>query len=844
MFKKLNITIALFINLFLFNCSPYTQEIEYALKYENKSRLIDIIENLSLKRAGSMSDQNLIKAVIGLINIEISDGYHHFSVADLQYGIECWERALLYLNNPNITNRLNIGGYVWQSQARIKFAAQYQSITEKLNRIINDKENLDELILFFNSDSLSNISNYDLSIQIYTDQVQQLFGLVNYRAPFNYYKYLGDRIYYNPDDFDTYLEQQKSLMNIMLQVDKAPKSNSFFIFSKLVSFGGLKMLKEYKYFFNRSLEFLNAEQFTNQDTRLLALSSIGSNSHHMNEKNQVKNYLENYYNKFDLNISNDINNIYEAYIAHTLGIGPFQILDIQSNINNLSSEYGYQFIIDNVDDYQLKDKLITKLSSNNSQNHFFLSISIDSLNTFIDAETFNNKIDSKYQIDKQVVPNSEYNNAVDNVVYWEHEVARIRTANAQCDTKKTNADGWAGVAEAIAIAACKQPIPIADLNQARQKLSKTPTTKEINIYQDYSFNHIGHAINGNIDITLSITYLDKTVDIKLDDEFVSQTSSKIGVAINDYYNHKETSSPLPTKLLLKDFLITRLTNKIAATLSYKSLSKYFNMDNLFNKEYIIEQFSEHPNFLSMFTYSDPDSAPLNLKLSNKKNNFKKLKDAIKHSAGASCQIVAYNNDFDNTSSGSGYFISEDGFLVTNLHVIADKQNFLLLREIDNKIVVKNAVVLYSDDSYDLALLKTNDLFSNSNIISVNPDINLEMGDEIVYVGYPSVLITKGSEPFTSQGIISQIKKDEYNNAKIVLFDITANPGSSGSAVIIKMTGELIGTLTWGFGRTITVDDLFTIIGGGSKNIKERQIAGTSAHTLYDFLSESGLIIKN
>ena len=87
-------------------------------------------------------------------------------------------------------------------------------------------------------------------------------------------------------------------MNIMLQVDKAPKSNSFFIFSKLVSFGGLKMLKEYKYFFNRSLEFLNAEQFTNQDTRLLALSSIGSNSHHMNEKNQVKNYLENYYNKF------------------------------------------------------------------------------------------------------------------------------------------------------------------------------------------------------------------------------------------------------------------------------------------------------------------------------------------------------------------------------------------------------------------------------------------------------------------------------------------------------------------------------------------------------------------
>ena len=174
MFKKLNITIALFINLFLFNCSPYTQEIEYALKYENKSRLIDIIENLSLKRAGSMSDQNLIKAVIGLINIEISDGYHHFSVADLQYGIECWERALLYLNNPNITNRLNIGGYVWQSQARIKFAAQYQSITEKLNRIINDKENLDELILFFNSDSLSNISNYDLSIQIYTDQVQHL----------------------------------------------------------------------------------------------------------------------------------------------------------------------------------------------------------------------------------------------------------------------------------------------------------------------------------------------------------------------------------------------------------------------------------------------------------------------------------------------------------------------------------------------------------------------------------------------------------------------------------------------------------------------------------------------
>lgn len=146
-------------------------------------------------------------------------------------------------------------------------------------------------------------------------------------------------------------------------------------------------------------------------------------------------------------------------------------------------------------------------------------------------------------------------------------------------------------------------------------------------------------------------------------------------------------------------------------------------------------------------------------------------------------------------SGSGVIISEDGYIVTNNHVIdgAEKLEVTL-----NDNSTYNATVVGTDESTDIALIKINAkglhpiVFGNSDAVKV--------GEWCVAVGNPF-----GLNSTVTAGIISAKGRgvNESSSMGIKSFiqhDAAVNPGNSGGA-LVNTAGELIGINTMIYSTT-------------------------------------------
>ncbi len=144
------------------------------------------------------------------------------------------------------------------------------------------------------------------------------------------------------------------------------------------------------------------------------------------------------------------------------------------------------------------------------------------------------------------------------------------------------------------------------------------------------------------------------------------------------------------------------------------------------------------------------------------------------------------------STGSGVIISNDGYIVTNNHVI-DKADELEVT-LDDKRVYK-AKVIGTDPSTDLALIKIDETGLATMPIS-NSD-NVKVGQWVLAVGNPFNL-----ESTVTAGIVSakgrniNILRNSDNTAieSFIQTDAAVNPGNSGGA-LVNLNGELVGINT-------------------------------------------------
>jgi S1-C subfamily serine protease len=175
-------------------------------------------------------------------------------------------------------------------------------------------------------------------------------------------------------------------------------------------------------------------------------------------------------------------------------------------------------------------------------------------------------------------------------------------------------------------------------------------------------------------------------------------------------------------------------------------------------------------------------------------NENKFVSATNNSIESVVSVYTYggNRSYANNSIGSGVIFSEDGYIVTNTHIISGNQ--LIKVKLHNGEEI-DANLIGADVNADIAVLKIN---SNSVLkpINVSNSDDLKIGDKVLAIGNPY-----GIGISVSSGIISATGRD-YGNPYLELIqtDAAINPGNSGGA-LINENGNLIGINTKIFSRT-------------------------------------------
>lgn len=137
-------------------------------------------------------------------------------------------------------------------------------------------------------------------------------------------------------------------------------------------------------------------------------------------------------------------------------------------------------------------------------------------------------------------------------------------------------------------------------------------------------------------------------------------------------------------------------------------------------------------------------------------------------------------------SGSGIIISQDGYIVTNQHVIADATELIVVL---NSGEEHKATLVGADEKTDLAVLKIN---ATGLTPAVLGDSNLaEVGDLAVAIGNPLGQELAGT---VTAGVISAVNRKmtvDNRTYNLIQTDAAINPGNSGGALVNKY-GQVIG----------------------------------------------------
>ena len=177
-------------------------------------------------------------------------------------------------------------------------------------------------------------------------------------------------------------------------------------------------------------------------------------------------------------------------------------------------------------------------------------------------------------------------------------------------------------------------------------------------------------------------------------------------------------------------------------------------------------------------------------ISNDKN---KLVSASEKSIESVVTISSENMSFVNNKSGmgSGVIFSNDGYIVTNLHILSGKNINVKINDGESY----PASVIGIDKNTDIAVLKISSKEKLKSISFADSD-NLKIGDRVLAIGNPY-----GIGISVSNGIISATGRD-YGNPYLQLIqtDAAINPGNSGGA-LVNENGNLVGINSKIFSRT-------------------------------------------
>jgi len=136
------------------------------------------------------------------------------------------------------------------------------------------------------------------------------------------------------------------------------------------------------------------------------------------------------------------------------------------------------------------------------------------------------------------------------------------------------------------------------------------------------------------------------------------------------------------------------------------------------------------------------------------------------------------------ASGTGFFITEDGYLLTNYHVVEDAKRL----EVRTGGQILPAKLFKCDYTNDIAVLKVCGTFPS---LPIGSSSMVHLGDSVFTIGFPNISI-QGIEPKFTRGEISSVAgiKDDPRWFQI---SVAVQPGNSGGP-LIDQSGNVIGII--------------------------------------------------
>ena len=205
-----------------------------------------------------------------------------------------------------------------------------------------------------------------------------------------------------------------------------------------------------------------------------------------------------------------------------------------------------------------------------------------------------------------------------------------------------------------------------------------------------------------------------------------------------------------------------------------------------------------------------------------------------------CSSVSTNifgQSVQSASSGSGFIITQDGYIVTNHHVVSGASSVTVTLHDGREYP---ATVVGSDSDYDVAVLKIN--ATDLQPVTLGNSSNVNVGDSVLAIGNPLGELTFSM----SQGIVSccdraiNVDGTPFNMLQV---DASINPGNSGGP-LMNLYGEVVGivsakyssysdTTVEGLGFAIPIGDVQAIITDIMENgqVTDKPSFGITAGTM-------------
>jgi serine protease Do len=258
-----------------------------------------------------------------------------------------------------------------------------------------------------------------------------------------------------------------------------------------------------------------------------------------------------------------------------------------------------------------------------------------------------------------------------------------------------------------------------------------------------------------------------------------------------------------------------------ATAAYVVDRKYSNMPLTYG-----------PNNPSLFEQKENDSTTV-----LPKNSINMVSETVGPTVvGISNKQETFFGERSN-GSGSGIIFKDDGYIVTNYHVIEGAEKVTV--KLANSDKVFSAKFVGAEPSRDIAVIKIE--AEKLPVAKFGDSAKVKVGDLAIAIGNPlgdefAGSVTSGIISAVNRKITMQDRSGKVTTYKVLQTDAAINPGNSGGA-LVNEAGEIVGINslkvgneydTEGMGFAITINEASEIIGrimdGSSKELEEKPAA--------------------